>query len=305
MYMKNSLFFTSLFFCSAIYILAVAGCSKQTNLHTPQNPSDAITSTTMGNGICNYDVNESALAAQGYTKVFEDNFTSGLNNWNTWVGGAYNKELEYYQQPNLQITNGNLVITTKKETVTGVRTPYDPHLKTFDYTSGRIESKTYFTPSASAPKVRISARIKLPPGYGMWPAFWTYNDPWPTKGEMDIIESRGQEPFKYTTNYYYGVKPDKPLTKENKTTGYITSDVSLTDCYHVYEVIWTKDTLSYLLDGNVVDIKTGGYVSSLFGKLERITLNVAVGGNYFVNFDPSKIQTGTMYVDWIKVFTAQ
>ena len=47
---------------------------------------------------------------------------------------------------------------------------------------------------------------------------------------------------------------------------------------------------------------SGGYVSSLFGKTEWITLNVAVGGNFFSNLNTSLIVPGTMYVDWVKVF---
>jgi beta-glucanase (GH16 family) len=73
----------------------------------------------------------------------------------------------------------------------------------------------------------------------------------------------------------------------------------------VYEVIWGKNSFTYLFDGQIVGTKTGGYISKIFGKKERITLNLAVGGLFFPNLDNSLIQTGTMSVDWVKVFTSR
>jgi beta-glucanase (GH16 family) len=86
--------------------------------------------------------------------------------------------------------------------------------------------------------------------------------------------------------------------------GYVTTDVSLQSCYHVYELIWSQSSLQFYFDGQLVQTNTGGYVPNLFGKTERITLNLAVGGNFFSNLNPSNIQTGTLYVDWVKVFTS-
>lgn len=253
--------------------------------------------------VCNYVLNETAIIAAGYTKVFEDDFNADLFKWTTWIGGAYNNELQCYQQANLQLVNGNLVITAKKETVTGPTTFYDATPKTFNYTSGRIECKTNISASVATPKVRIVARIKLAAGYGMWPAFWSYGDPWPTQGEIDYIEAKGQEPFAYQTNYFYGRTPNRNLVKNQ--VGYITSAVSLTECYHVYEMIWAQNSLTSLLDGNVVETKTGSYIPNLFGKTERIVLNLAVGGNFFSNFNPAQIVTGSVYVDYVKVFTGK
>jgi hypothetical protein len=70
-------------------------------------------------------------------------------------------------------------------------------------------------------------------------------------------------------------------------------------------MIWEKNTLSSYLDGALLEVKSGGYIPNLFGKKERITLNLAVGGNFFTNLDPTKIVPGTMYVDYVKVFTSK
>jgi len=261
----------------------------------PQPPQPPV------HGVCDYDINEAAITGAGWTKTFEDLFSTNLNSWNIWYGGAFNNELQLYQASNLSVTNGNLVIAARQETVSGPTTPFDPTPKTFNYTSGRIESKTNFSASSASPSVRMIARIKLPSGYGMWPAFWSYGDPWPTQGEIDILEARGQEDFKYQTNYFYGRTANRNLVRGAE--GFVTVDTSLQSCYHVYEMIWSQNDLKFYFDGILVKTNSGGYVPSLFGKTERITLNLAVGGLFFSNFNPALIQTGTMYVDWVKVFT--
>lgn len=256
-------------------------------------------------GVCDAAFDEVAVTAAGWKKTFDENFDTNLSKWNIWTGGAYNNELQLYQAPNLQLSNGILSIVAKAETVVGPTRPDVQTPSTFSFTSGRIESKTLVSANTTNPKVRISSRIKLPTGYGMWPAFWSYGDPWPTQGEIDILEARGNEPYNFSTNYFYGRRAGVALSGDFSRV--ITSDVSLTDCWHVYELIWQKGSLTFMLDGQVVDTKTGGYVSNLFGKQEKITLNLAVGGLFFGNPPPtaSSIVTGTMQVDWVKVFVSK
>ncbi len=273
--------------------------------------------------IPDYDLDENSLLTTGWRKAFEDDFdvtpASANSKWNVWVGGAFNNELQMYtaNPQNLSITtdpdkagNNLLVIKAVKEKVTGpkYRQDVDATPTNFDFTSARIESKSLFTPTRTEGQVRMSARIRLASGYGMWPAFWSYGDKWPTNGEIDILEARGHKPYDYQTNYFFGRKADQNLVMDQET--YLTTSTSLTDNWHVYEVIWTKDALTFMLDGEVVDVKSGGYVPNLFGKLEKITLNLAVGGNFF--WEEGAIPTadqinigetdGVMQVDWVKVF---
>lgn len=289
-----------------VFISGIFGCNKE--VKPTGSPAEVASSaasavTTEVTGICNYEFNETTLTSAGWTKRFDENFSTNLNQWNIWTGGAYNNELQYYQAPNLQISNGILSIVAKRETVTGNTLPGDPTQKTFEFTSGRIEGKTPFSASSTTPKVRMIARIKLPTGYGMWPAFWSYGDPWPTQGEIDILEARGNEPFKYQTAYWYGRRAG--VNTASSTEGYVTSSVSLTDCWHVYEVIWEKNTLTYIFDGQVVVIKSGGSIPNFFRKQQRVTLNLAVGGGFVGNPSPNMIETGTLQVDWVKVFTSK
>lgn len=258
---------------------------------------------TAASGVCNYDPTETMLTGPGWTRVFDEGFSGDLSKWTIWNGGAFNEELQLYQSSNLQTANGLLSIAARKETATGPTTPFDATPRTFSWTSGRIETKQHFSAANATPKVRLSARLKLPSGYGMWPAFWSYGDAWPTQGEIDVVEGRGQEPFQYQTAFWFGRRPGKNLVANSATT--IVSNLSLVDCWHVYEVIWAKNSLTFLYDGQVVDTKSGGYIPSMFGKKERITLNLAVGGLFFGSYDPAAIQPGTFQIDWVKVFTAR
>jgi beta-glucanase (GH16 family) len=240
-----------------------------------------------------------------WTEVFTEDFDTDLSQWNIWQGGAYNNEYQYYSNSssNLSISGGILAITAIKETVTGATTNSNPTTKSFDFTSGRIESKTLYSAKSSTPKVKFSAMIKLPDGYGMWPAFWSYGANWPMNGEIDILEAKGNLPYQYSTNYFYGTVAGTDLVHNSDVSTY-TSASSLTDSYHLYEVIWEQNSLTFLLDGVIVSTKTGTYIPSMFGKSQMITLDLAVGGDYFGNPLPSTIVTGTMYVDWVKAYTS-
>jgi beta-glucanase (GH16 family) len=296
---------------ACLWLTIFFACQKQVQTTDNKTASDrtararteAASTTVNANAICNYDFNEQDLISAGWTKSFEDNFDTDLSKWNVWYGGAFNNELQLYQQNNLQVVNGNLVITARKETVTGPTTPFDSKPKTFQYTSGRVECKTNVSASTQTPRVRMVARIKLPAGYGMWGAYWSYGDPWPTQGEIDMVEARGNEPTRYQTNYFYGRARNRNLVRN--TEGFINTNGDLTTCYHVYEMIWEQNTLTSYLDGQPVEVKSGGYIPNLFGKTERITLNLAVGGDFFSNLNPAQIVTGTMYVDYVKVFTSK
>lgn len=300
--------FSRSFICAACAGLLFTACQSPDGIQNPAPDTQARVAAPVGAlsvGTCDALFNETALTAAGWSKTFEDNFDTDLSKWNIWTGGAYNSELQLYQAPNLQLSSGILNIVARAETITGPTLPGSSSTSSFSFTSGRIECKTNVSANATNPKVRLCSRIKIPNGYGMWPAFWSYGDAWPTNGEIDIMEARGNEPFLFSTNYFYGRTAGKALAGDFSKV--ITSSVSLADCWHVYELIWQKGSLTYLLDGQVVDTKTGGYISNLFGKKERITLNLAVGGLFFGNPPPpaSSIVPGTMQVDWVKVFVSK
>ncbi|HEX9167201.1 MAG TPA: glycoside hydrolase family 16 protein [Gemmatimonadales bacterium] len=290
---------------AAALLLFLAACTTDpTGPGAPERAPGAGPAFAETFGGCPADPGD--YAPSGWTPHWVEDFSTNLSKWNIWTGGAWNDELQYYQNDvdNLSLSEGILTIAAVKETVTGVTNPYDATPKTFGFTSGRIESKTLFGAGSTANKVRFAARIRIASGYGMWPAFWSYGDPWPTQGEIDILEARGNMPFQYQTAYYFGRRSGVNLVQNSAIV--IQSQSSLTDCWHVYEVAWTKDALTFYLDGQVVDVKTGGYVPSLYRKREKLTLNLAVGGVFFWGLDPEHVTIGSpMQVDWVKVFTAK
>lgn len=306
--MKHIIHSTLLLLCIASISISCKKKSDDPVAITP-TPSPSTPVDTM-----NYDMNEAAVVNAGWNKVMDEEFSTDLSNWNIWEGGAYNNEYECYTSAtkNLSLNAGILSITAVKETITGNTTPSDKTKKTFDFTSGRIEHKSTISANSGTPKVRYAARIKLAPGYGMWPAFWSYGAAWPTNGEIDAMEARGNLPLQYGTNYFYGSTAGTNQVPYNSGLDYVGKK-SLTDYWHVYEVIWEETKLTYMLDGQVIRTLTsanspGQYIDDMFGKTQTITLNLAVGGDYFKSPnlpDPSTIVTGTMYVDWVKVFTSK
>ncbi len=247
----------------------------------------------------------------GWVLVFDENFDeTNLSNWNVWKSGAFNEEIQLYRPEQLTIENSILTINVKREAITGDTTPTDNTPKNFEYVSGRLESKSQFGPSSEDGEntYRIMARIKMPSGNGMWPAFWTLGDDWPTNGEIDIVEARGNEPMEFISNIFYGTTPGIPLTQNDETT--ITEhqlNVDITADFHIYELIWKADSLEIYFDGELLkkyEANANNYIAELFNRKHTIVINSAVGGVFFPpNSDSADFaDEASMLIDWIKVF---
>src|SRR5690242_17598214 len=135
-----------------------------------------------------------ALAKTNWTLVWSDEFNQvdgsspDTNKWTYDIGadGWGNNELEYYtsRTNNARIEGGLLVIEAVKESYQGS-----------NYTSARIKTQGKWSWNYG----RIEARIKIPRGQGIWPAFWMMGAniasvDWPNCGEIDIMENIGREP---------------------------------------------------------------------------------------------------------------
>ncbi|MFI5163114.1 MAG: family 16 glycosylhydrolase [Sphingobacteriales bacterium] len=272
------------------------GTTKTGNVSPYTNPNTAAAT-------CDYDFNETDLTNSGWTKVFDDEFTGDLSNWGAQDGGLI-KEEQCYLPANAQIVNGALQITAKKETVTGPTSIGSQSTSTFDYTSGWLVSKQSFAANSNTPKVRIVARIKVASGYGLTSYFFTYgNGAWPTAGEIDNVEVQGDNTKVFATDYSYG-----PSANVNTVSGgieYNPTTEDLSSCYHVYTMEWTQNALTTYLDGKLVETKTkGGQIANLFGKPQQLSLSLPIGGEFYNNLNVANIKVGTMYVDYVKVFTS-
>jgi beta-glucanase (GH16 family) len=252
---------------------------------------------------CGFDL--PASSTTDWKLIFEDDFSKDLNKWSAWKTGAYNNELQLYKEENLIVKDGHLFIHAKKAFASGTANPSDNSQKGFEYTSGRIESRETFGATKTSP-VRIIARIQLPKGVGMWPAFWTYADPWPTKGEIDILEARGHETNKFQSVYHFG-NSNGLLTNANINNFYYTGEKDLATCFFVYELLWEDGRLSIKLDDKVIhsfEDPKNRYIENFLDKKHRIIFNLAVGGDFIQNLDKSKIvENGVMMVDWIRVYS--
>lgn len=237
--------------------------------------------------------------------VFEDEFDD-LDAWNVWYGGAFNEEIQLYRAEQLSLENGLLIISAEREAINGPITPFDGGDKSFEYVSGRIESKAFYGPSEKdgESSFRFQARIKLPKGKGMWPAFWTYGDPWPTHGEIDILEARGTEVHKFQSNIFYGPEPSVSINFDSEA--FFEFEEDLTQEFHIYEMIWDKDRIEIWFDGQRLHRYTAdekNNISALFGKKEKIVFNLAVGGWFIEDRNSMNFaDKAEMQVDWVRVF---
>lgn len=299
---------TKLCFCVAIIgLIAINGCSKSgdgTSKNKPGNTTNNINPVT-ATAICDFDISDTAYTNHGWTKTFDDEFND-LSNWNVLTGGK-DGVLQCNEPANAQIVNGVLQISTKRETVTGPTTVGSSGTSSFDFTSAWLTSKQTFSANTATPKVRLVARIKVARGNGITSLFWTYGvGAWPTGGEIDCVESQGNNTSTYSTDYKFGTQPHVSLATDSHYFNPTTED--LANCYHVYTMEWTQNSLNSYLDGKLVEVKTstGGYIGNLFGTNQTLSLTAPIGGWFYSSsLTPADIQCGgIMYVDYVKVFTS-
>jgi len=245
-----------------------------------------------------------------WTLVWSDEFSTpdgsspDPKKWTYDLGGKGwgNHELESYtnRKENAHIEKGNLVITAQKESFTGADGV------TRDYTSARLKTQGLFVQTYG----RIEARIKIPEGQGMWPAFWMLGEDiptvdWPKCGEIDIMENVGKEPAAIHGSLH---GPSTTRRTSDLTAIFnLPPGQSLADDFHLYAIEWEPDTVRFYVDSNLYasfhssDWPTGGIW--VFNHPFFIILNLAVGGDWPGPPDASTKFPQTMLVDYVRVYT--
>jgi beta-glucanase (GH16 family) len=222
--------------------------------------------------------------------------------WVLETGGSGwgNKELEYYttRPVNAYVENGSLVIRALHETYTG------PDNITRDYTSARLKTKGKF----SVMYGRIEARLKIPYGQGIWPAFWMLGTGidkvgWPSCGEIDIMENIGREPSKvHGTIHGPGYSGSNGLEASYS----LTTGRRFADDFHVFAVEWEPNIIRFYVDGQLYKTRTPVDLPAntrwVFDREFFILLNVAVGGSWPGNPDASTVFPQSMMVDYVRVY---
>ena len=216
--------------------------------------------------------------------------------WSFDIGTNWgNNQLEYdTNRPENACLDGegHLIITAREE-----------KYLTCDYTSARMITMGHFSQGYG----RFEARIQLPIGQGLWPAFWLLGANfsavgWPDCGEIDIMEYRGQEPnVIYGSLHGPGYYGGGAITKR-----FIQEGDGFNAGFHVFAVEWSEDRITFMVDNKSYqtvtpdDLPSGG--TWVYNHPFFIILNVAVGGNFVGPPNESTVFPQTMLVDWVRVY---
>lgn len=186
---------------------------------------------------------------------------------------------------------GHLAITAREESYLGR-----------EYTSARIKTQGLFEHTRG----RFEARIQLPAGQGIWPAFWLLGSDistvgWPACGEIDIMEYRGQEQsIVHGSLHGPGYSGGSALS-----SAFVLSDGGFDEDFHVFAIDWDEDGITWSVDDQSYQtIKPNNLPNGtqwVFNEPFFIILNVAVGGHYVGPPDDATAFPQIMLIDWVRV----
>ena len=216
--------------------------------------------------------------------------------------GADHRELQYYtDRPENSYIDGksNLAIVARE----GNPANLDCHYGKCLYTSARLTTRERMLFKHG----RVEARIQLPRGQGIWPAFWMVGSQHDkgdlaVSGEIDIMENIGREPQAvHGTVHGPGYYGSGGLGKTFR------SERPLADDFHVFGIDWDASAIHWYVDGHIYhtlrpdDLRGRPWA---FNHAFYINLNVAVGGNWAGNPDKTSVFPQTMLVDYVRVYQA-
>jgi len=213
--------------------------------------------------------------------------------------GWGNSEKEYYTNAPENVAldgQGHLQIVARQ--ATGLTCYYGA----CRYTSAKITTRGRMT---AAPG-RVEARIKLPTGQGLWPAFWMLGSTfpsvaWPACGELDIMENKGSI-LDATSSAIHGpgYSGNTPFARISAIASGPTTD------FHTYAVEWDAETARFSIDSSVhftvPRSELVRYGNSVLGQSYFVILNLAVGGQFDGDPKSDAILPATMLVDWVRVY---
>ncbi len=210
----------------------------------------------------------------------------------TGENGWGNQELQYYtdRPENVNVQNGVLLITAREESFEGS-----------SYTSARLVTKDKFEQRYG----RFEARIRLPYGQGIWPAFWMLGadideNPWPGAGEIDIMEYRGQNPTLLIGSVHGpGYSGGEAISKE-----YNLVNDRFDTGFHIFGIEWGPEYVNFYVDDVLYNQITPEDVTGtwVFNKPFYILMNLAVGGTFVGSPNEETEFPQTMLVDYVRVY---
>ncbi|XVU27988.1 family 16 glycosylhydrolase [Actinoplanes sp. CA-054009] len=249
---------------------------------------------------------DTAEAAVVWNEDFNGAAGSGVDTskWNFDVGGNGwgNQELQYYTSGTGNVAmdgQGHLVITARK----GSGGHNDCWNGTCQFTSGRIQTAGKFTQQYG----HVEARIQVPNGSGLWPAFWMLGGGnWPTDGEIDIMEVVGRDP-----NRLFGTLHGPGYSGGSSFGGTLVAGSPWYQAFHTYAVDWSPNLIVWTVDGREFFRATPdslraakGNVNWVFDHPFFIILNLAVGGNFGQGNPAGLPNESKMLIDYVHVSTS-
>ncbi|HEY7183841.1 MAG TPA: family 16 glycosylhydrolase [Blastocatellia bacterium] len=231
--------------------------------------------------------------------LWSDEFNGSTINSSNWTydlgnSGWGNNELENYtnRPENARIENGTLVIEARQENLGGSA-----------YTSARLKTQGLRNFGVNT---WVEARIQVPQGQGIWPAFWMLGSSintvgWPSCGEIDIMEMRGQNTLQNLGTMHWANDDGSHAS----FGGSFNSSTSLAAGFHTFAISRTTTAIRWYVDGTQYfegNIANGINSTSEFQSQFFILLNVAVGGNFVGSPTSSTSFPQRMVVDYVRVW---
>ncbi|WP_432087612.1 discoidin domain-containing protein [Streptomyces sp. bgisy095] len=230
--------------------------------------------------------------------------------WRADPGTGQNAELQYYtDHDNAALDgSGHLVMEARKQATPGRGCPPDPLTgsTTCQYTSARMNTGATFQFTYG----RVEARVKVPKGNGLWPAFWMMGAdflsgrPWPYNGEIDIMEVLGKDvKTSYSTVHAPAYNGGGGIGAPYR----LPQDADFSDDFHTWAADWTSKGIVYSLDGRTVLTLDKEQVERtrgpwIFDHPHYMILNLAVGGDWPGPTDTTTPFPARMLVDYVRVY---
>jgi beta-glucanase (GH16 family) len=235
--------------------------------------------------------------------VFSDEFNGPAGadpdpaKWTIDPGTGQNNEVQYYtNNANVAMDGaGSLVLEARREAAGGR-----------EYTSHRMNTGNKFHVQYG----RIEARVKVPKGNGLWPAFWMMGAdfltgrPWPYNGEIDIMEVLGRNTLEgYSTLHAPAYNGGGGYGQRYPAPG----GVDLANDFHVWAAEWDSRGITFRLDGQIVFVASKETVETtrgpwVFDHPFYLILNLAVGGDFPGPVDGTTPFPARMLVDYVRVY---
>ncbi len=264
--------------------------------------SSAVPSSSSQAVIPSSDSREESRSSSSSPYLWNDEFDGDAIDTNKWsfeigtgASGWGNNEWEYYtdRKENAYIKDGVLHIRAQKEDYKGSK-----------YTSARMITKDKFSFTYGT----VEARIALPTGKGIWPAFWMLGQnidkvSWPACGEIDIIEAINDENIVYGTHHWQYNGNHASYGNNTKDYYGTSKELDITQ-FHTYKMVWNEKLIAMYVDDfkyQEIDIEKAKDGLEAFHKPQFFILNVAVAGNW-PGFEVDDTQfPNEMLVDYIRV----